>query len=78
MPISLKQYLAKTIKFLQNAATKSRCARESYQKIAPWELAKAARIRERAIEAIRNGHSRSSASTRNLLLPSSSAIPELA
>jgi hypothetical protein len=32
------------------------------------ELAKAARISERAIKAIRNGHSRPSATTRNLLL----------
>jgi len=32
------------------------------------ELAKAARISERAIRAIRNGHSRPSATTRNLLL----------
>jgi hypothetical protein len=32
------------------------------------ELAKAARISERAIKAIRNGHSKPSARTRNLLL----------
>lgn len=38
------------------------------KKISSKELAKAARISERAIRAIRNGHSRPSAATRNLLL----------
>jgi hypothetical protein len=38
------------------------------KKIPSKELAKAARISERAIRAIRNGHSRPSATTRNLLL----------
>jgi hypothetical protein len=38
------------------------------KKIPSKELAKAARISERAIRAIRNRHSRPSAKTRNLLL----------
>ena len=38
------------------------------KKIPLKELAKAARISERVVRAIRNGHSRPSAKTRNLLL----------
>jgi hypothetical protein len=38
------------------------------KKIPSKELAKAARISERAIRAIRNGHSRPSVKTRSLLL----------